>query len=225
LPLHPVAPAAAPGLSPTTVGPTTGDPVPARAGRPVITGARPADPSAAAPGLPLVLPARLRPDAGIPAVRAGGAGGVAASRPVVLSLHAPGTDGAGPGAVPVPVPRPVVRERTGPERSAGSHRHAAHQRAPMPLVGPPAPGPARSTPDGPAGPGSPGPARRSAPTASPGALSGRSVAPTLGRRGGRGGAEARPGAVAAVDIDRIVDQVHRKFVRRLAVEGERRGAR
>jgi hypothetical protein len=31
--------------------------------------------------------------------------------------------------------------------------------------------------------------------------------------------------VAAVDIDRIVDQVHRRFVRRLAVEGERRGAR
>jgi hypothetical protein len=159
----------------------------------------------------------------MPAARAGGADDVAASRPVVLSRRAPGTNGAGPGAVPVP--RPVVRERTGPERSAGSHLHAAHQRAPMPLASPPAPGPARTTPDGPAGPGPQGPARPAALAPQPAAVAGRSITPTLGRRGGRGGAEARPGAVAAVDIDRIVDQVHRRFVRRLAVEGERRGAR
>jgi len=39
------------------------------------------------------------------------------------------------------------------------------------------------------------------------------------------GPETARAEPAAMDIDEIVDRVHRKFVRRLAIEGERRGVR
>jgi hypothetical protein len=91
----------------------------------------------------------------------------------------------------------------------------AHRNLPLPtsVSAQPAPAPSKA----------PGPAKRmvsSAPTKPASASNVIQRAPDLCDSGG----DAGDSAPAAVDVDEIVEEVQRQFMRQLAIEGERRGA-
>jgi hypothetical protein len=105
----------------------------------------------------------------------------------------------------------VVRERVDRQIAPGANLPAAQPRPPLPLV------PAAQTVAG-----QRAAADRLAPAAGPDPIQIRPApAPEMAARG----VETKRSDQPAIDIDRIVDKVHRKFLQRLAIEGERRGVR
>lgn len=166
-----------------------------------------------AAGMPVVelsLPAAVTP--GPPVITEEGPSPL----PVVRSR--PGPNGNGNGTSDGPV-LPLVREhvlRHGPlaqrrDPFAPSLREpVAQRRSPMPLAGVGAAAPSRPAPQptAPSGPRGSVPAATAASSGPPSAA-----------------APSPPAAAPPVDIEHIVDTVHRRFLRRLAVEGERRGVR
>jgi hypothetical protein len=106
-----------------------------------------------------------------------------------------------------PATLPVVRERTVRAVATGGYPPAASRPLPLAAVV--------------AGASGPRAAGAGVVTATP-----PRAAPAAAAEPGRPRRDVTPApAPAPVDIDRIVDRVHRQFVRRLAIEGERRGLR
>jgi hypothetical protein len=194
-------------------------------------------------------PARPALDAGEPTQAV--VGPPAAERPVVTALAptAIPADTSGPGLPLVTAisfgrspptttttngHRPVVAERPVLDRLP-----AALARSPLPLatgsasaaVGGVRPGPAGGPVLGNRGPQpgavvpasatSPMAAPTTTPTTTPTATP--AATPTTARPGQQ--RDGRRDAAAPIDIERIVDRVHRRFLQRLAIEGERRGVR
>lgn len=209
---------------------------PHSSGLPVITAARVADSPFGASGLPLVyaspvfagdsgaLPAA--PQTGSSAwpvvrVRPGDKGNTAAALTTWTLLWQP-PEHTSASVVP------VVREQIVPERAANVNFPVAHPREPLPLVAVATatarPAASRSVA------GEPGPSvatasrmsERQAPLAARGAVR---MQPAIAAEPAGGPAETKRPAPATIDIDRVVDKVHRKFIRQLVVEGERRGVR
>ena len=143
--------------------------------------------------------------AGLPS---GHPGPNASALPVVRRLADPRVGGVGPDALALP----VVLERA-PARTASNRAQVSPPPSPMPLAAT-----AHRAPDGSAATGRPTPTVGRG----PGAAGPAQASPAAA---GSNGTAHTAAAAAPVDIDRIVDTVHRRFLRRLAVEGERRGVR
>jgi hypothetical protein len=122
----------------------------------------------------------------------------------VVTARTADDDQRGPGSVALPVVR---------ERGPGQLPVAGPVRRPLPLVdlGAATARPAPAVPT-----------RRAVVTSQPQPQP--SPPSSNGHRAERAKEQQAP-ALGAGDINRIVDQVHRKFVRRLAIESERRGGR
>jgi hypothetical protein len=181
---------------------------------PTIPVARTLDTSIVDSPLPLVDPAPLAYPR-TPMYAAGVAPAVAQSsapeRLVVRSAPArPAAAMALPWLAGVPA-MPVVHEQIARQPMLAPNLSAAQARAPLPLVA--VAHPAVSQPAvGAQSPPKPRPSPPYSPAPSAPEPAARSAAPQRSEQ-------------PAVDIDRIVDKVHRKFLRQLAIEGERRGVR
>ena len=154
--------------------------------------------------------------------------GVSGPLPVVrVSPTGTGTPvppGAPPDAGTLPVVFERVVHRAGPDSRPPT---LTPSRSPLPLAvaapggvattSAPTPATVRDAPLRPAVPGRPAPSTAATP---PRPAATRAAS----RNASRNGNSTVP-AAPAVDVDRIADAVHRRFLRQLAVEGERRGVR
>jgi hypothetical protein len=107
---------------------------------------------------------------------------------------------------------PVVHEQIARQPMLAPNLSAAQSRAPLPLVAVAHPAASQPAAVGAQAPPKPRQSPPYPPTPSALEPAARSVEPQRSEQ-------------PAVDIDRIVDKVHRKFLRQLAIEGERRGVR
>jgi hypothetical protein len=131
----------------------------------------------------------------------------------------------GNGARGLPQLRVVVQAA----EPVGPRVPAVLPRAQLPLAGVPSPGrrtgtiesqTANQSTSTSAGPALPAAGPRGADGRRQAAAGGRPATATAATA-----ATADAGGARRVDVDRIVEEVHRRFVRRLAIEGERRGVR